>query len=103
MLSLYIGNNCVLELQALTNVVTATADTAATVTVTLQDRFGSEVAGQVWPATMGHTANGTYQAVLDHDLDIQENTTYVAVIDAVGSGGEIAHWEIPVRAVDRNA
>lgn len=103
MLTLYIGNHNVVELQTLTNVVSGAADTAATVEMTLKDRNGSEVAGQVWPATLAHDTGGTYRATLDFDLSIKPRKTYIAEISVTGTGGERAYWEVPVQAMSRNA
>ena len=99
---LYIDNNNVIELQNLTNDATGVVDAAATVTVTIQDTSGTEVAGQVWPATLSLVSEspttGKYRATLDYDLLLSANRKYVAVVDATGSGGEVGHWEVPVVA-----
>ena len=99
---LYIDNNNVIELRSLTNGATSVVDTGATVTVTIQDTSGTEVPGQVWPATMSlvseSPSTGKYRATLDYDLVLSANRKYVAVVNAVGSGGEVGHWEVPVVA-----
>lgn len=100
-LSLYVDNSNVVELQTLTNSVTGVADTGATVTVTLK-RGDAEVSGQVWPASMAHVSAGTYRATLDDDIVLVNRREYIAVIDAIGSGGEVGHWEAPVTASTRD-
>ena len=100
---IYLDNNHCVELQALTNSATSVVDTGATVTVTIKDAGGSDVEGQVWPATMSHVSGGTYRATLDHDLSLSANRTYYAHVDATGSGGEVGHWELPVHARVRSS
>jgi len=95
-LVLHIGNTTILELQDLTNSVTAAAVTNATVTVTLKDASGVDVVGQTWPATLSHVANGTYRATIEDDITLTENRKYTAIIDATVSGVGVAHWETTV-------
>ena len=98
-----IDNNNVIELQTLTNGITGAVDTGASVTVTLKDSSGTEVVGQSWPAAMNHDTGGTYRATLDDGLTLIATRSYTAIVDAVGTGGEVGHWEIPVQAITRNA
>ncbi len=102
----YLLNNNVLELQELTNTITGAIDVGATVTVTLKDRSGTEVTGQTWPTTMTLVSEspltGTYRATLDADLNLAAKRDYVAVIDATGSGGQLGHWEYPLKAQVRS-
>ena len=100
-MKLYIDNSNVIELRALTNSVTGVVDTGATVTVTILDASGAEVAGQVWPAAMSHDSGGTYRATLESDLVFVNAGRYVAKVNAVGSGAEIGEWNCRVIAVDR--
>ncbi len=86
--SLFVGENNVVEWQTLTNSVTGTPDTGATLTVVVKDTAGNEVAGETWPKAMAHDAGGTYRATLNAALAIQVGRTYVAEITATGSGGE---------------
>ena len=99
---LYIDNHNVIEWQALTNSVTGVVDTGATVSATIKDSSGTEVSGQTWPAVMAHDTGGTYRATLDADLVLIPNRMYTALVEAVGSGGEIGHREIPVKGMTRN-
>lgn len=100
-LLLWIDNSNVIELRKLTNSVTGVADTGATVTVTLQDPDGVNVSGQTWPATLLHDADGTYRVTLEDDLVLEPGGSYVAVVDVIGTGGEVAKWETPVQAHTR--
>jgi len=101
MLRLYVGNTTILELQELTNSVAGSAVTTATVTATLTDAAGDEVAGQTWPVTLSHVSAGTYRATLENDLTLTANRAYIATIDATVSGVGVGHWESKVRAVER--
>lgn len=100
-MTIYIDNNNVIKLLSVTNSITGAADTGATVTVTLKDSAGENVSGQTWPATMAHASGGTYRATLDADLVLQQNRKYTAHIGAIGSGGEIGHWELQLAAATR--
>ena len=102
-LTIFIANNNTIELAGLTNSATEVVDTAATVEVTLQDSSGVDVVGQTWPASMPHVAAGLYRATLDYDLVLTHNDSYVAVVDAVGTGGEVGHWELSARAKNRTS
>jgi hypothetical protein len=97
---IYIDNNNLLTLTALTNCATGAVDTAATVTVTLKDRAGTNVTGQT---TMAHVSAGTYRVTLDSDLSLTPNREYVAHINATGTGGEIGHWELELKAMARSS
>ena len=95
-LVLHIGNTTIIELQELTNSVTAAAVTNATVTVTLKDATGTSVVGQTWPATLSHVAAGTYRATIEDDLTLTANRKYTAIVDASVAGVGVGHWEVAV-------
>lgn len=103
-LELYINNNNVIELQALTNTATGLVDNGATVTVALQDADGNAVVGQDWPASMSYVSGseGNYRATLDSDLVMTPGRIYTAVVLVSGSGsGEVARWDAEFRAKTR--
>lgn len=100
-LSLFIDNHNVLEVSGLTNTVTSTVDTGATVTVTLKTAADVEVVGMTWPQTISHVAAGLYRLQLDYDLVLTAGVAYIAYIDATGTAGEVAHWEIATTAAVR--
>jgi hypothetical protein len=100
-LSLYVDNNNVLELRHLRNSVTDAFDTGATVTVTLKDASGTDVTGHTFPLTMTHDKSGTYRVTLDDAIGITAGVTYTATVDVTGTGGLVAQWTIPVKAVTR--
>ena len=98
---LYVGNNNVVETQALTNDVTDVVDTAATVTCTVYDGGGSEVSGESWPKAMPHDTGGTYRAILSENLGIVAGDLYTVVINVTGSSGEVAKWTCRIQAKNR--
>lgn len=95
-LVIYIGNTTVIEVQDLTNSVTDAVITNATVTVTLTDSGGTQVAGQTWPLTLTHIAAGTYRATIENDISLVISRSYTATIDATVAGVGAAHWETAV-------
>jgi hypothetical protein len=95
-MNLYLDNSNVVELRSLTNSVTGIADESATVTVTIRDKEGNSVAGENWPVSMSHVADGLYRATLSHLIEISFNHQYTADVSAAGSGGEVGNWSCPV-------
>ena len=97
-LALYVDNNNVVELSGLTNSITDVVDTGAAVDVTIKDRLGVDVSGETWPVAMTHVAGGLYRATMKDDLPLTAKDVYTVVVHAVGSGGEIGHWECTMKA-----
>lgn len=104
-LTLYVDNSNVFELQGLTNSASGDFDVGATVTVTLYDRDGVAVTGQVWPATMAYVTGtyATYRATLDSNIAIVAGSKYIAAVSALGSGGEAGNWSAILVAKTRRA
>lgn len=98
---LYVDNTNVVELRSLTNSVTGLADTTATVRVTLVDRMGTPLPGEIWPVGMAHAGDGLYRATLSHEIEMDHGRKYEAQVEAVGSGGEVGFWRCPVVAQTR--
>lgn len=98
MLSLYVDNSNVIELQGLTNTVTGVVDTGASVAVTVKDGAGVAVAGQTWPKAMSHDSAGTYRATLNSDLSLRKGGRYFGYVTATGSGGEVGNWVVELIA-----
>jgi hypothetical protein len=70
------------ELTGLIDPLTNQAITTALVQVTLKDKNGASVSGQVWPLTMTHVFSqpGTYRAVLPLELSVTLNGVYTAEV-----------------------
>lgn len=99
--TLWVGSNNVIGLQNVVNTLTGDADTNATVLCTVVDTSSVPLTGQVWPAHMAYKVDGDgipgYYTTLEAGIDITEGTTYLAIIEAIGSAsGETGYWEVPV-------
>ena len=101
MLNIYIGNTNLAVLTGVKSNISDDFDDGAVITITLLDGSGAEVAGQVWPANMFNEPGGTYAATLEDDLEVLLNHVYTAVVDGVGSAGEVMHIQESVKAINR--
>lgn len=72
----------------------------ATVTVTLKDRTGADVAGEAWPLAMNYVAgsSGVYRATLAFGLSLQDCKPFTAEIVADGGLGLRGGWSFPLKA-----
>ena len=72
----------------------------ATVSVTLKDRAGADVAGESWPLAMNYVAgsNGVYRATLAFALALQDGKPFTAEIIADGGLGLRGGWSFPLKA-----
>ena len=98
MQQLTIGDNNVVEVQRLRNEVTGETVTDANVELTIYDRSGNPVAGQVWPEIMGHVADGLYRGTLDSTLELSQGGHYRGVVTAIDTGGRKKTWHIVFKA-----
>lgn len=102
-IKLFIGNSNVVEMSGLrANDVSGVYINDATVTCTITDLNGTEVAGQTWPLTMDYQtgSNGIYQATLPAGLSLTEDASYLVIVDAVASEGTFKRTQ-EARAVRR--
>lgn len=92
---LYINNDLVLELDGLKDEVTGSYTNNATVVVTLNDASGNPVAGDTWPKAMLYVSgsDGVYRAGLLHQLPLNQNGRYTAIVTAV-IGSLQARWTL---------
>ena len=77
----------------------------ATVTVTIKDSNGDNVAGETWPVDMDYVAasDGIYRATLAPNSNIEVDSIYTIEIDATGNGdGLVGKWEHSVKAKKRS-
>lgn len=100
---LYVGNTNVVEVADLHNEVTGAEVNDATVTLTLKDSDGDNVAGETWPLTMAYVtdSDGLYRATLVDTLPLTDNGRYTAEISAVVSGSLKAFWRLDCLAKTR--
>lgn len=102
LLTLYVGNQSVIELTGLTDALTGNIQQAASVRVSLMRAASEQVVGQQWPTTMHPVPGcpGSYRATLDAALAVVPCEQYTAVVD-VDSAGVVARWDVPVIARKR--
>ena len=99
----FIANSNILDLIGLKSAVEGTFINDATVTVTVKDSAGADVAGVSWPVTMAYVAasNGDYRATLSELITFLHKKNYRAFIEADGGAGLIGHWEFPFKSETR--
>lgn len=98
---LFLDNSNVIKMPLLTNSATGLADTGASMSVTLLDSSGTEVAGETWPVSMAHAGAGEYRATLASAITIAVGEVYTAKVVATGSGGQTGRWNCRLRAEER--
>ncbi len=100
---IYDKNDNLLELDALKDALTGSFLNAATVTVTVVDKDGTNVVGQTWPTSMGYVAasDGKYRAVLEDVMTLTVGEMYFAQITADAGSGKKGYWVLPIAARER--
>lgn len=102
MLEIELGNSYSARLYDVTDSGGTPIDTAAAF-ITLYNRDGTEVAGQVWPTLMLSLGNGVYEATLEDDLSLQCGRPYRVQVDATAPDGSALSITDYVVAVHRGA
>ena len=99
--SLIIGSDNIIQLDQLTDQSDGSYMNAATVTVTLLERDGTEVAGDTWPLSMAYVSasDGRYTATLLDTLTLISNKRYQAKVVADGGSGKKRTWYHGVTAI----
>jgi hypothetical protein len=99
----FVANTNVLDLIGLKNELSGASIDNATVTVTIKDDQGVNVAGATWPLTMSYVAAsaGDYRAFLSEDLGFIAKGKYIAAIDADGGTNLVGHWELNFKPLAR--
>lgn len=94
--TLLIGNDTIFEVDRLKDELTGSFKNAATVTVTLVDADGAQVAGDTWPKTLDYVtgSSGVYRATLPYTLDLEENARYDAQVSVNAGAGLRAAWTV---------
>ena len=87
--------------EPLTDELTGTVITDATVTAQLEDEGGTQVTGETWPITLAHVTGGIYRGAAAYGVAVQEGARYVVEIVATKSGNR-ATWRMPVVARERD-
>lgn len=99
----FVANTNVLELRGLQEAIAATYINNATVSVTIKDDCGDNVAGQTWPLTMVYVtgSSGDYRATLFSTVALQAGKRYFAEISVTGPSSEIGFWRYAFRPQTR--
>ena len=102
-LTLYVGNDMILEVEGLTDEASGEVVNDADVTATLFTLAGAQVAGQVWPVALSYLADtsGIYRATMADTLALEPNQRYRARVVADGGPGRRSQWDIDVLAKTR--
>ncbi len=102
-LTLYVGNDTLLELEHLSDEAGGAVVNNATVTVTLRDPSGNAVGGETWPLAMPYVAstNGCYRTTLADTLGVVAGTRYSAEIIADAGAGKRGRWKTDLIAKER--
>lgn len=100
---IFTDNDTVVEVSGLKNEVSGAFLNAATVTATLVDAEGAEVAGEVWPKTLTYVtgSDGIYRATLPYTMSLVAGSRYEAQISVDAGSGLRAGFALPVLARDR--
>lgn len=95
MLEIYIGSDTYIELGPLTDSADDSVYTTLTITYTLTDSSGTELATDV---SVPHVAAGIYRGIIDGALDLTANTRYW--LEITGIDGSVNLFKrIPCQAV----
>lgn len=76
----------------------------ATVTLTVQDRYGNAVKGTAWPISMSYVSgsNGTYKASAPDTLTLTDYKEYIGLIDIESASGNTV-IKAPIVVMPRTA
>lgn len=98
----YVSNTNLLQLSDLKKESDNSAITGATVTVTIKDAAGVNLAGVAWPQLMSEVGGGDYELSLPVALAWIAEAQYVAFVDATTPVG-VGHWEHRFKAKNRTS
>lgn len=102
----WVGNSMLVQLgtlialgdltdEPLTDELTGTVITDATVTARLLDVAGAEVAGETWPLALAHISGGVYRAIASSAVAVVAGVAYTLEVMAV-KAGVTSVWQVPV-------
>lgn len=99
---LLVGNDNYLTAKGLKNGADGSFINTATVTATLKDMAGNDVAGAAWPLILTYEAesNGNYRGLLTEALNIVADQYYQLIID-IEDSGLTGHWQQTIQAKRR--
>lgn len=96
----YVESDNLITLTGLKNEATGSYVNSATVTATVKDLDGTQLAGQTWPTTMSYvsSSNGNYRGTLEDGASLVAGTMYVVEITADAGSDLIRKWYRNFRA-----
>lgn len=98
----FVANTNVLQLVGLKAALDGAWINDATVTVTIKDADGNNVAGAVaLDMTYAAGSNGNYSAILAAELPLLARRVYRAVIEVDAGTNRRGHWEFPFQPLTR--
>ena len=104
MSEIFIGNTNIAKMTGVKNGLTGDIDDGASLSITLYESDGvTPVTGQTWPAVMYNEPGGTYSATFEEVLVLLLNHVYIAIVDGIGSAGEVMHIEQKAKAKIRGS
>ena len=100
---LWVGNDNIIAVTALTNPVTGLVINSAAISATISDSTGTPVAGVSWPVALDYHAgsSGDYSKVVE-GMQLIDGHHYTIVINAAAAGLD-AQWRVARRATLRRA
>lgn len=101
--TVYIDNSNVILLSGLHSEIDDAFVSDATVTVTIKDADGANVAGTTWPKTMSYVSasDGNYRAILPDTIVLMEFADYTAEITASAGADRVGRWSVAIDAIKR--
>lgn len=98
--TLYVGNDTLVDLEALKNELTGLPINDAVVAIVLRDEDGVEVGGEVWPKPMPHVAGsaGVYRVTMPHTLALIAGRRYYGEVTSDAGAGLFASWTVELVA-----
>lgn len=99
----FVANTNLLELIGLKSAVEDEFINDATVSVTVKDASGANVAGVTWPVTMDYVAasSGDYRAIIPHGAALVSGRQYTAEISVNAGADRVGFWRFVFRPLDR--
>lgn len=101
--NLYLNSDNTVEVRNLKNNVTDTIITTATVTVTVVDSDGVDIAGVTWPISLPHIADGLYRGNLPDTLVLERNQRVYATYVADDGPGFHREWCVVYKVVCKSS
>lgn len=99
----FVANTNIIELRFTRGAIEDQFVNDATVSVTVKDAAGANVAGVTWPVAMPYVAasDGVYRAIIPHDAALVAGRQYTAEISVDAGENRVGFWRYVFRPLDR--